>query len=166
MNTRPLNLRPFKPEDATPVSVLLSTAFDGSAEVHLVKDLRDAGDMALELVATGDDGIPYGYVAFVRLTEPEGWWSLSPVAVSPSKQGRGIGGDLVRYGLDFARQAGAKAVTVLGDPTYYTRFGFTHKAAENLDSPYAGPSFMLYPIAPRTAGLSAEVIYPKAFEAV
>lgn len=161
-----MNLRPFQPADDVPVSVLLSTAFDGAMESQLVKRLRMAGDMALELVAEGEDGIPYGYVAFVRLISPVSWWSLSPVAVSPSRQGQGIGGDLIRYGLDFARQGGAKAVTVLGDPQYYTRFGFTRKAAEKLRCPYAGPSFMLYPIAPRTAGADAKVIYPAAFETV
>ena len=157
-----MKLRPLEPDDITPVSALLATAFDSAIETKLVTRLREDGDMALELVAS-DNGHPYGYIAFCRLATPEGWWSLSPVAVTPSRQGHGIGSELIRYGLDHARQAGAKAVTVLGDPAYYTRFGFTRKAAENLVSPYAGPNFMLYPIAPNTAGLAAEVVHPGAF---
>lgn len=157
-----MQLRPLQPDDITPVSALLATAFDSPLEAQLVAQLRGDGDMALELVACVD-GHPYGYIAFCKLYEPEGWLSLSPVAVSASKQGQGIGSDLIRYGLDHARQAGAQAITVLGDPAYYTRFGFTCKAAENLVSPYAGPNFMLYPIAAHTAGLKASVVYPPAF---
>lgn len=161
-----MNLRPFQTEDAISVSVLLSTAFDGPGETVLVEALRQDGDMALELVAIDDDDKLYGYIAFARLHTPLGWWSLSPVAVSPARQGQGIGGELIRYGLDYARRAGAKAVTVLGDPDYYTRFGFTRKAAENLRCPYSGPWLMLYPIAPGTAGTEARVTYPPAFELV
>lgn len=159
-----MNLRPVQSEDTLSVSVLLSTAFDSPYESQLVARLRDDGDMALELVHS-EDGEVLGYIAFARLKSPQDWWSLSPVAVKQSRQGKGIGGELIRYGLDHARQSGAKAVTVLGDPRYYTRFGFTRKAAENLKSGFAGPNFMLYPIAPRTAGAEARIIYPKAFTA-
>lgn len=161
-----MDLRPFQTEDAISVSVLLSTAFDGVGENILVEALRQDGDMALELVAVDEEGRLYGYIAFARLLTPFGWWSLSPVAVSPSRQGNGIGGELIRYGLDFARRSGAKAVTVLGDPRYYSRFGFTRKAAENLRCPYSGPNMMLYPIAPRTAGTDARVSYPPAFVSI
>ena len=78
-----MNLRPFAPDDATAVSILLNTAFDSPSEAQLVASLRAAGDMALELVAEDDTSI-YGYIAFCRLREPEGWWSLSPVAGSSS----------------------------------------------------------------------------------
>ncbi|WP_136636989.1 GNAT family N-acetyltransferase [Pseudooceanicola onchidii] len=157
-----MTLRPMQPGDETAVSALLTTAFDGPLEAQLVSRLRADGDMALELLAE-EDGRIFGYVAFVRLQEPEGWLSLSPVAVAPSRQRRGIGSDLIRMGLDQARQAGARAITVLGDPDYYTRFGFTLKAAEHLQSPFAGPHFMLYPIAAKTAGRSDRVVYPPAF---
>jgi putative acetyltransferase len=142
----------------------LDTAFETPLEARLVARLRKDGDMALELVAC-DGHHPYGYIAFCRLKEPDGWLSLLPVAVAPSRQGGGVGSELIRYGLDHARQTGAKAITVLGDPVYYRRFGFTQKAAEALQSPYAGPNFMLYPIAPNTAGQDAPVTYPGAFSA-
>lgn len=158
-------LRSFRPEDAVSVSALLTTSFEGVAESRLITRLRETGELALELVAFQDNR-PVGYVGFCRLRSPDDWWSLWPVAVSPSRQGDGLGSDLIRYGLDQARQAGARAITVSGDPGYYRRFGFTCKAAENLTSPYSGPNYMLYPIAPHTAGIAAEVVYPEAFESV
>ena len=157
-----MHLRPLTPDDDTAVSALLATAFDGPVEVALVTNLRTAGDFALELIAEEDDHI-YGYIGFCRLVSPRDWWSLSPVAVSPSRQRRGVGSDLIRYGLDHARRSGAKAVTVLGDPGYYKRFGFTVKAAENLTHGFPPEYFMLYPIASRTAGAHHEIVYPEAF---
>lgn len=158
-----MNLRSLRSEDAAHIETLLASAFGGGTEGRLVSLLRADGDMAFEMVADEGD-IPCGYIAFARLKNPEGWWSLSPVAVNPARQGRGIGGELIRYGLDHARRAGAKAVTVLGDPDYYARFGFTRKAAEKLRTPFAGPWYMLYPIAPRTAGSDVTVDYPPTFD--
>ncbi len=57
------------------------------------------------------------------------WLGLAPVAVHPDWQGQGIGSDLVREGLDTALEMDWKAVVVLGDPTYYSRFGFAPPAS-------------------------------------
>lgn len=160
-----MRVRPFDTSDSIPVSVLLATAFDDGFETRLVSQLRAAGDMAIELVAE-DAGRVIGYVGFCWLKSPPGWLSLSPVVVSLQRQGQGVGAALIREGLDRARLAGAKAVTVLGNPDYYTRFGFTRKAAENLIVPYDKAYFMLYPIAAQTAGAAHAVSYPPAFSGV
>ena len=97
-------IRPFRPGDATGVSILLDTAFEGQAELRLVQALREADQIAVELVAELE-GHVVGHICFARLVAPEGWLSLSPLVVSPSQQDRGIGSDLVRAGLDAARQA-------------------------------------------------------------
>lgn len=155
-------LRYLLPEDRTDVALLLTEAFRRPYEAQLVLALRDAGDMPLEMVYDSPNGI-VGYVGFARHYAPKGWWSLSPVAVRPRLQGKGIGGDLVRYGLDEARQRKAQAVTVLGYPGFYSRFGFNRKAAENLRTPFDISNTLLYPIKPGTAGLAADLIYPPAF---
>ncbi|MHC9236824.1 GNAT family N-acetyltransferase [Pseudooceanicola sp. 502str34] len=155
-------LRFVLPEDRDTISEVLTEAFKGDAEARLVSTLRNSGDMALELVAIVDRKI-VGYVGFARHYQPRGWYSLSPVAVRPRYQRRGIGAELIRYGLDYARQARTPAVTVLGDLAYYRRFGFTHKAAENLSTPYPSEHTGLYPIAPGTAGTKAELVYADAF---
>ena len=53
---------------------------------------------------------------------------LAPVAVLPKFQRQGIGSKLIRDGLERCRQAGYDAVVVLGDPAYYSRFGFVRAA--------------------------------------
>lgn len=155
-------LRFVLPEDREAIAALLSAAFPTSEEALLVGRLRDAGDMVVELVAV-IDGTIQGYVGFARHYAPKGWVSLSPLAVARKYRRRGVGGELVRYGLDFVRRQKAEAITVLGDSRYYRRFGFTHKAAENLTSPFPEEHTLLYPIAPGSAGTRAELVYADAF---
>jgi putative acetyltransferase len=49
---------------------------------------------------------------------------LSPLAVSPERQGAGIGRALVRHAIDAAAAAGSPFVVLEGDPRYYSGLGF------------------------------------------
>lgn len=160
-----MKLREVEERDHMFVSILLQTAFERPEESRLVEALRDAGDLALELVAE-EDGQVMGHIAFARLVAPEGWWALSPVCVMQSRQGRGVGGEIIRHGLDLCRQRHAKAVVVVGGSAYYGRFGFSLQAAEHLTTPYAPEYTLLYPIAPGTAGARERLVYPEPFEAL
>jgi putative acetyltransferase len=51
---------------------------------------------------------------------------MAPVSVSPACQRQGIGGRLIQRALAEMKNLGAEGVVVLGDPGYYTRFGFHH----------------------------------------
>ena len=69
------------------------------------------------------------------------------MAVLPELQGRGIGSKLIREGLERCRQAGYDAVVVLGDPAYYSRFGFRRAADFALQNEYgAHDEFMVLPL--------------------
>jgi predicted N-acetyltransferase YhbS len=50
---------------------------------------------------------------------------LGPVAVASDSRNRGIGAALVRKAVDAARRLGHAAVILVGDPPYYSRFGFS-----------------------------------------
>ena len=47
----------------------------------------------------------------------------------PDWQRRGIGAALVEAGLEDLRRIDAAGCVVLGEPTYYARFGFAHDPA-------------------------------------
>ena len=49
---------------------------------------------------------------------------LAPLAILPTYQNRGIGTLLVRKGLDVCVQKKIQSIVVLGDPNFYSRFGF------------------------------------------
>ncbi len=49
---------------------------------------------------------------------------LGPLAVDPRWQGKGVGRALMFAGLDKARKLGYRLCFLVGEPSYYARFGF------------------------------------------
>ena len=49
---------------------------------------------------------------------------LAPLSVALEHRNRGIGSKLVKESFDLAKSFGYKAVFVVGDPAYYSRFSF------------------------------------------
>ena len=125
-------IREERPGDEQAITALVDAAFrdaphsDGT-EAAIVERLRADGDLALSLVAA--EGSLVGHVAFSPVTLSDGtvrWYGLGPVAVSPRRQGEGIGTALVRQGLERLQAMEAGGCVVLGEPGYYGRFGFRH----------------------------------------
>ena len=59
---------------------------------------------------------------------------------------------------------GAEAVVVLGHPTYYPRFGFSHAAAAKIASPFADrPAFMAMELVAGALDAPLKADYPAAF---
>jgi putative acetyltransferase len=130
-----------------------------------VERLREDGDVLFELVAE-EAGEVVGHILFSRLWSDsvQLFAALAPLAVRPDLQRTGLGGKLVRAGLDSAREFGAHAVLVLGHPAYYPKFGFTAEAATRVKSPYSGsPSFMAIAIESGALDGPLSVVYPDAF---
>jgi putative acetyltransferase len=130
---KPWHIREEAPGDEPAVAALTAAAFGEAAhssgtEAAIVDRLRADGDLALSLVAD-DTGRMLGHAAFspVRITSgASGWYGLGPVSVLPDWQGQGIGSALIRSGLERLRATGARGCVVLGEPSYYGRFGFAH----------------------------------------
>ena len=127
-------LRPETETDRAAIGALTAAAFGGhphsdGSEPRIIDALRDADALSLSLVAEVD-GQVVGHAAFSPVEWPgEGdWFGLGPVSVRPDRQGKGIGGELIRHGLDLLRSQDAGGCVVLGDPAYYGRFGFEHDA--------------------------------------
>jgi putative acetyltransferase len=146
-------------------------AFDGEDEARLVDDLRSEGYVRLSLVAE-EGGSIVGHIVF---SEAVIWTergevaalALGPVAVTPERQGRGIGSALVREGLDRCAKTLYRIVFVLGHPGYYPPFGFSADLAANLSSAYSGEAFMALELAPGSlAGLTGEFEFASPFETV
>lgn len=100
--------------------------YSRQTEHLIVEALRAAGALAVSLVAEVD-GEVVGHVAFSPGGIGEsvsGWYVLGPVAVLPAYQGEGIGRALVAAGLEALRSRGARGCVLVGDPAFYTRFGF------------------------------------------
>ena len=149
-----------------------AAAFPTDAEARLVDRLRDAGALRVSLVAERA-GRVIGHVACspVRIVAvggaEHGAIGLAPMAVAPALQRTGVGGALVRAGLDACLAIGEPVVFVLGHPAYYPRFGFEPAAPRGLR--YAGgasfdPAFFVRELASHASvGLTGTVHYHPAF---
>lgn len=155
-------------KDAGSVRLLLREAFETSAEADLVERLRHAGDLVLAMVASDVTNEIFGYAAFVRLCVEHAGKEfpaigLGPLVVAKPYRRQGIGTDLVDGGLRNLAIRRESLVFVLGDPAYYTRFGFALETAQPFTCVYAGPHFMAIQLAD-TAPRAGVVRYPAAFD--
>jgi putative acetyltransferase len=141
-------IRPASLEDAAAIRRVHVTAFPTPAEADLVERLRASGKAVIELVALDGDSI-VGHIVFspVALRPRAGavGLGLGPLAVLPDHEKHGVGRRLVQNGLAECHRWGAGFVVVIGDPPYYTRFGFEPAAKHGLRSQYpAGDAFMVF----------------------
>jgi putative acetyltransferase len=148
--------------DRAAVRAVVEAAFGQPDEADLVDRLRAAGDSVIALVAE-DAGRIVGHVVFSKMKAPFRALGLAPVSVSPDRQKAGIGGRLIRDGLERARGQGWQGVFVLGDPAYYCRFGFDAALAKGFTSPYAGPHLMALALAGPLPASEGRVDYAPAF---
>lgn len=148
--------------DRAAIRSLVADAFGQAQEADLVDSLREAGDLAVSLVAAQGCRL-LGHVGLSRLRSPERSLALAPLAVAEAARNRGVGAQLVRAALERAKALGCEIVFVVGEPAYYERLGFSAKAAAAYPCAYAGPYFMALSLAgARTA--PAPVIYAPAFD--
>jgi putative acetyltransferase len=130
-------LRPEEPRDRDASVEIERLAFGSDEEADIVEAVRDE-EGSFALVAE-EDGAVVGHVQFSRAWIGETRvLALGPVGVLPGRQGRGIGSELIRQGLDEARSREAAAVILLGDPAFYPQFGFEPASAFGLANPFAG----------------------------
>ena len=127
--------------DREGITGLLLAAFPTSSEARLVQRLRKDGDVVFSLVAVEASDV-IGHALFSRLRAPDAALSLAPVAVAANRRRRGIAAAMIEAGLERARAECWAAVVVLGDPSYYRRFGFSRKAVRSMSCRYAGPGLM------------------------
>src|SRR5687767_7979665 len=129
--------------DFSEVYELNKSAFEQDTEARLVEMLRNGNAFIpqLSFVATLDNKI-IGHILFtkikIRNDNGAGYDSLAlaPMAVSPGLQKQGIGGQLIRHGLDKARELGYKSVIVVGHEHYYPKFGFVPAGSWNIKAPF------------------------------
>ncbi len=132
-------IEPQKPHHAADIEPLLDRAFgpnrhakksyafrDGIADIA---DLRFIAREGRALVGT----IRFWPIAIGPALAPA--LLLGPLGVEPGRQGEGIGAGLIHHGLDRARALGHTACVLVGDLTYYGRFGFGPASAHDIAMP-------------------------------
>lgn len=157
--------------DLPAITKLHDYAFGTPHEGKLVVDLTHADLAAVSLVAR-EEGTIVGHILFSPLVieiddDTVMGLALAPLAVLPARQNRGIGTALTRAGLVAAAQHGWQAVVVLGQPSYYQRFGFSAPLAAGFQTPFAGPHLMALELSGGVlSGRKGKIIYAAPFLAL
>jgi predicted N-acetyltransferase YhbS len=121
-----VTVRKERPAEAATREALLDRAYGPARFTKASERLREGRLPELALVASEDRRI----VGTVRL------WQVSagpdrpallfgPLAVVADRRKRGIGSTLVHHALREAARRGHRAVLLVGDASYYARFGFS-----------------------------------------
>jgi putative acetyltransferase len=171
-----IELRPEQPEDAAAIREIHRLAFGRDAEAEIVDAIREVDAAVLSMVAVeaGVDAL-VAHVLYTRVTvavehgEDVSLLGLAPVAVLPSHQGRGIGTMLIEASLEQLRAERHPAVVVVGEPSYYPRFGFLPGSRWGLRWDVDGPDevFMVAELSPGAlAGVRGTVRFRPEFAGV
>lgn len=171
-----ITIRPEEAADQSAIYALHAAAFGQENESRLVDLLRKSTHYIPELSIVGElSGDIIGHVLFTKLKivgaggQAFDTLALAPISVLPVLQYSGVGGQLIRYGLDAARQLGYGSVIVLGHEHYYPKFGFSPASAWGITTAYEvpGENFMAMELEPGALkGVSGRVVYPPEFEQV
>ncbi|MEP3946374.1 N-acetyltransferase [Ascidiaceihabitans sp.] len=114
-------------DDWWEVEALYDLCFAPGREALSSYRLRDdvPAVSGLSMVARDSYGILAGAIRFwpVRVGDVPSLL-LGPVAVHPTRQGEGLGGQLIEASLNVPEAAAWDRVMLVGDAPYYKRFGF------------------------------------------
>lgn len=166
----PFDIRDERPDDVVAIHLLTAAAFldaphTSHTEQFIVDALRRAGALALSLVAVQRAEI-VGHVALSPVAIAEGstgWFGLGPISVAPTCQRQGIGSLLMCEAMRRLEHQGAAGCVLLGNPGFYSRFGFA--PMPGLVLPGVPPEYFLAR-AFRESMASGVVTYHPAFDAV
>ena len=121
-------LTPEYDDDWWEVEALYDLCFAPGREALSSYRLRDDVPPVegMSMVARDINGILAGAIRFwpIRIGDTPSLL-LGPVAVHPTRQSEGLGGQLMNASLEIADDTGWKRVMLVGDEPYYKRFGFT-----------------------------------------
>lgn len=159
------------PADVAASRIVQSAAFDSGegepAEARLLDALRscDGWIPALSWVAEIDSRIvghnvcTRGYVNDVPCV------GLGPIGVAPDSQHSGVGSALMHTMIGAADSLGEPLIALLGDPAYYSKFGFVPSAELGITPPEAewDVHFQVLPLAAWNDGITGAFQYSAPF---
>jgi predicted N-acetyltransferase YhbS len=129
-------------EEVTRLFKSVFTDSEGEKEGQLIGNLvselsSNIDNQEIICFGTFEDGSIIGSIFCTRLRFKEDIrvYMLAPVAVSTSHQGKGVGQELIKFGLNDLKSRSVAIVTTYGDPSYYSRVGFRPLSESVIQAP-------------------------------
>jgi len=139
-----ITIRKEEERDYKKVYEVNRLAFQQENESKLIEKIRKGNNFVpdLSLVAKIDDEI-VGHILFSRIKIVGDSifesLALAPMAVIPEFQKQGIGAELIKKGIDKAKELGFDSIIVLGHKEYYPKFGFKRASNWSIECPFEVP---------------------------
>lgn len=164
-----IEIREADDVDTPAIEAVVEAAFgkDGAAINDVMARLRGVEDMAVELVAVSEDAV-VGCVALSRA-----WLDarerlvdvlvLSPLAVAPDQQGKGLGTRLLDAVPEAAERLGAPLVFLEGAPGFYSARGWHTASDHGLERPsrrIPGPACQVRLLRAHEPWMTGRLVYP------
>lgn len=142
-----MNIRKEEKNDYEQVFELIEKAFENEEysdhrEQFLVERLRSSDSFVPELSLVFEmNELIVGYILLtkIKINHSDFFYNslaLAPVAVLPSYQGNGIGGNLIEFAHKKAKELGFESIVLLGHPTYYPKFGYRKASDFDIQLPF------------------------------
>lgn len=169
-------IRAERAEDHDAIRAVVRAAFGSPVEARLVEEIRSSPHFIVDLALVADVGghiVGHVMISYTALHDGDRHRQihmLSPLAVTPAFQRRGIGSALVHRATELADAAGAPLVILEGDPGFYGRLGFEHSVRHGIviDLPSWAPAEAAQILRLRRydPSIRGTVVYPPAFAAL
>lgn len=178
--TGPLDseIRPERADDPAEVAAIarvVATAFGSPVEAELVGAIRASVNylpVAALVAVHGDTVVGHVMISYVGLAGATGQRriaGLSPLAVAPAAQRRGVGTALVARTVAVADGLGEPLVVLEGSPAYYCRLGFEHSVPLGIEIrlPHWAPAeaAQVMRLSAYDPAITGTVVYPSYFDA-
>jgi predicted N-acetyltransferase YhbS len=170
-------IRQENPQDHQAVFELIQNAF--ANEIHsdhqeefLVERLRKSEAFVPELSLVAEsEGKILGFILLTKIKIKNGKeefesLALAPVAVHPDFQNQGIGGKLIRFAHEKAKEHNYTSIALLGHENYYPKFGYQLAKNFEIQFPFDVPDencMMIELLENSLQKVSGTISYPKEF---
>ena len=163
-------VRQERPADAAELAQVIDAAFGDTETSAFTQALRESAGYVPELTFVGDDDgelVGFTMLSYVELDgHDRPVLILTPMAVRPDRQGRGIGVAIVEAAVAAADERREPLILVEGVPAYYPRFGFRSASALGLEKPderIPEEAWLALPLSAHDPSVRGRVVYPDFF---
>ncbi len=140
-----MNFRILDKDNQKEVTDLFTSVFtssEGEEEGQLLASLTlklssNIDDQEIICLGAYENDLIIGSIFFTRLkiNKPINIYMLAPVAVSTRHQGKGVGQELINYGLNELKNHSATVAITYGDPSFYSKVGFQSLSENTIQAP-------------------------------